>query len=71
MSLSKIKDILALTNEQIEKEILESKRLSFEVRLLKGSRQFYKPHNFRILKHKINQLFMVKSQRESRKEGKT
>jgi large subunit ribosomal protein L29 len=70
MSLPKIKEILSLETEQIEKEIVTAKKQLFELRLRQATRQSFKPHSFRHIKHRLGQLLMVKRQRLSTTEGK-
>lgn len=65
MSLSKIKEILALDDEQLTKEILLSKKQLFELRLRQGTRQSFKSHSFGHIKHRLGQLLMVKGQRHT------
>lgn len=70
MSLPKIKEILSLENEQLEKEILAAKKQLFDLRLRQATRQAFKPHSFRHTKHRLGQLLMVKRQRLSTTEAK-
>jgi len=70
MSLPKIKEILSLDNEQLEKEILAAKKQLFDLRLRQATRQSFKPHSFRHIKHRLGQLLMVKRQRLSTTEAK-
>jgi large subunit ribosomal protein L29 len=70
MSLPQIKEILSLKDEQLEKEILAAKKELFELRLKKATRQSFKPHTFRHIKHRLGQLLMVKRQRISMSQTK-
>ncbi len=70
MSLPKIKEILSLETDQLEKEILAAKKQLFELRLRQATRQSFKSHMFRHTKHRLGQLLMVKRQRLSTNEAK-
>jgi large subunit ribosomal protein L29 len=70
MSLSKIKEVLALETDQLDKEILTIKKQLFELRLRQSTRQSFQPHSFRHLKHRLGQLLMVQKQRLSTNETK-
>jgi large subunit ribosomal protein L29 len=63
MSLPKIKEILSLDTDQLEKEILAAKKQLFELRLKRATRQPFKAHSFRHTKHRLGQLLMIKKQR--------
>jgi len=70
MSLPKINEILSLKNDELEKEILATKKQLFDLRLRQATRQSFKPHSFRHTKHRLGQLLMVKRQRLSTTEVK-
>ena len=70
MSLPKIKEVLSLKNDELEKEILAAKKQLFDLRLRQATRQSFKPHSFRHIKHRLGQLLMVKRQRLSTTEVK-
>ena len=70
MSFPKIKEVLVLSYDEIQQEIMNSKKQLFELRLLKGTKQSFKPHAFKVLKHRLSQLLMVKKQLKSEKEAK-
>ncbi|CAM9110677.1 unnamed protein product [Chrysoparadoxa australica] len=63
MSLPKIKEIISLTDEELDREIVNSKKQLFELRLKSATRQSFKPHSFKHAKHRLSQLLMVKNQR--------
>jgi large subunit ribosomal protein L29 len=65
MSLPKIKEINLLNKEEITKEILASKKELFELRLKQATKQYFTPHSFRHLKHRIAQLLMVQKQQQT------
>lgn len=63
MSFPKIKEILSLETDQIEKEILAAKKQLFDLRLKRATRQSFKAHMFCHTKHRLGQLLMIKKQR--------
>ena len=63
MSLPKVKEILSLETDQLEKEILAAKKQLFDLRLRRATRQAFKAHSFRHTKHRLGQLLMIKKQR--------
>jgi large subunit ribosomal protein L29 len=65
MSFSKIKEVLILSDDELSKEILLGKKQLFDLRLRQGTRQSFKSHSFRHIKHRLGQLLMVKNQRLS------
>lgn len=65
MSLPKISEILDLERNQLEKEILETKKQLFDLRFKKGTRQSFQPHSFSHLKHRLGQLLMIQTQKLS------
>lgn len=70
MSLPKIKEILSLKTDQLDKEILIAKKELFQLRFRQATRQSFKPHSFRHIKHRLSQLLMIKRKRLSNNEGK-
>lgn len=62
MSLPKIKEILSLETDQLEKEILAAKKQLFDLRLRRATKQPFKAHMFRHTKHRLGQLLMIKTQ---------
>lgn len=70
MSLPKIKEILSLKTDQLDKEILVAKKQLFELRLRQATRQSFKPHSFCHTKHRLSQLLMIKKERLSTNEVK-
>ena len=70
MKFSKIKDILILTTEELDNEILMGKKQLFNLRLSQATRQAFKSHTFRFIKHRIGQLLMVKNMRLSKNKSK-
>ncbi len=64
MALSKIQDLRALTDAEIEAQILALKRQLFELRLQKATRQEVKPHQFKHIRHQLAQLLTLERERQ-------
>lgn len=62
MNFSKFTDIKNLEKLVLEKELTTSKKMLFELRLKKATRQSFKPHLFKSLKKKIAQILTLQSQ---------
>lgn len=62
MKFPKFTDIKNLDAVMLEKELSNSKKELFELRLKKATRQAFKPHMFKALKKKIAQILTVQSQ---------
>lgn len=63
MSLPKINEIRNLELEKIQIEILQLKKQLFEIRIKKGTRQTFKPHLFKHIQHRLNQLIFLESEK--------
>lgn len=59
MSLPKIEEAKTLTDSELENEILNVKKELFNLRLLRGTKQSFKSHQFQHTKHRLRQLLMV------------
>ena len=70
MKFSKIQDILVLSDDEITNEILLGKKQLFNLRLSQATRQAFKSHSFRYIKHRIGQLLMVQNMRLSNNKTK-
>ena len=64
MALSNFQTLKELDNNQIEEEIIKSKKELFNLRLQRATRQSFKSHEFKHLKHKVAQLLTLETQRE-------
>jgi large subunit ribosomal protein L29 len=64
MALSNFQDLKELDNNQIEDEIINSKKELFNLRLQRATRQSFKSHNFKHLKHKVAQLLTLETQKK-------
>ena len=70
MKFSKIKDVLSLSDEELTKEIITGKKQLFGLRLNQATRQAFKPHSFRYIKHRLSQLLMVQHMRRTQSKSK-
>ncbi|KKI98864.1 50S ribosomal protein L29 [Prochlorothrix hollandica] len=65
MALSKAREIRELSDETLDKEILEAKRKLFDLRFQKATRQLEnRNHEFQHLKHRLAQLMTVERERQ-------
>ena len=63
MSMPKIADARALSDEELSAEILALKKELFELRLQKATRQLEGPHQIKWAKHRLGQLMTVEGER--------
>ena len=63
MTLPKINEIQNFELEKIQLEILQLKKQLFELRVKKGTRQTFKPHLFKHIQHRLNQLIFLESKK--------
>jgi len=70
MKFSKIKDVLNLSDEELTNEIIMGKKQLFGLRLSQATRQAFKPHSFRYIKHRLSQLLMVQHMRRTQSKTK-
>nr|QWK41870.1 ribosomal protein L29 [Protohalopteris sp.] len=59
MSLPTIAEIKQLKVEDLENEILIIKKQLFKLRVYRGTKQTFKPHQFKHAKHRLSQLLTV------------
>jgi large subunit ribosomal protein L29 len=64
MSFLNFKELRDLNDESIIKEIVDTKKSLFELRLKKATRQSFKSHLFKQYRRKIAQLLTVESQKK-------
>lgn len=68
MSLPKIDEILNLSDQEIEEQIVATKKQLFELRFLKGTRRLEKPHQFKHFRHRLAQLMTIERARSIEKQ---
>lgn len=61
MNFKVINEIKILDNEQLKKEIIETKNQLFELRFKKATRQSFQSHFFTHLKYKLRLLLMFQN----------
>ena len=64
MAFISFEELNKLTDETLDKTILETKKQLFELRLQKATRQSFKPHSFKHLKRKVAQLLTIEGLRK-------
>ncbi len=64
MPLSKVEDIRELSDQELEEQIVATKKELFQIRFQKATRQMEKPHQFKHLRHRLAQLMTVERQRQ-------
>ncbi len=69
MSLPKIEEARSLNDEQLNDEILATKKQLFDLRLQQATRRLEKPHQFRHLRHRLAQLLTVERERQIEAEA--
>lgn len=61
MSFKNFEELKQLNKDSIQKEIVDTKKQLFELRIQKSTRQAFKPHMFKHLKRKIAQLLTIEN----------
>jgi large subunit ribosomal protein L29 len=64
MSFLNFKELKDLNDEAMSKEVLDTKKSLFELRLKKATRQSFKSHLFKHYRRKIAQLLTAESQKK-------
>ncbi len=71
MPLPKINEVRDLSDQELEEQIVATKRQLFELRFQKGTRQLEKSHQFKHVRHRLAQLMTIERERQlaSKDEG--
>ena len=71
MPLPKISEVRDLSDQELEEQIVATKRQLFELRFQKGTRQLDKSHRFKHTRHRLAQLLTLENERKlaSKDEG--
>lgn len=64
MALPKIDEVRELSDQEVEEQIVETKRQLFELRFQKGTRRLEKPHQFKHFRHRLAQLMTIERERQ-------
>lgn len=64
MPLPKIDEVRDLSDQELEEQIVATKRQLFELRFQKGTRQLDKSHRFKHTRHRLAQLLTIERQRQ-------
>ncbi len=67
MALPKIDEVRNLSDQELEEQILATKRELFNLRFQKGTRRLEKPHQFKHNRHRLAQLMTVERERQIQK----
>lgn len=67
MSLPKIGEVRNLSEEELDEQIVATKRLLFDLRFQKGTRRLEKSHQFKHTRHRLAQLMTIERERQSQK----
>jgi large subunit ribosomal protein L29 len=66
MGFSKIKELGNFDEETSKRMILSLSKELVELRIKKATRQNFKPHNFKHLKHTLSQLLTLKNLKKTK-----
>jgi large subunit ribosomal protein L29 len=64
MPLPKVDEVRDLSDQELEEQIVATKRQLFELRFQKGTRRLEKPHEFKHARHRLAQLMTVERERQ-------
>ncbi|MFM7450252.1 MAG: 50S ribosomal protein L29 [Leptolyngbyaceae cyanobacterium] len=64
MPLPKIDEVRDLSEQELEEQIVATKRQLFELRFQKGTRRLEKTHEFKHTRHRLAQLMTVERERQ-------
>lgn len=67
MALPKIDEVRELSDQELEEQIIETKKQLFELRFQKGTRRLEKPHQFKHFRHRLAQLMTLERERQLQK----
>ena len=63
MALPKIEDARSLNDEELQEQIIATKKQLFELRFQKATRQLEQTHQFKHERHRLAQLMTVERER--------
>ncbi len=69
MALPKVSEVRNLSEEQLDEQIVATKRLLFDLRFQKGTRRLEKSHQFKHTRHRLAQLMTVERERQLQKSS--
>ncbi len=69
MSLPKVSEVRNLSEEELDEQIVATKRLLFDLRFQKGTRRLEKSHQFKHTRHRLAQLMTVERERQLQKSS--
>ncbi|NJP08549.1 MAG: 50S ribosomal protein L29 [Leptolyngbyaceae cyanobacterium RU_5_1] len=67
MPLPNVDEIRDLNDQEIEEQIVATKKQLFELRFQKGTRRLEKTHQFKHARHRLAQLMTIERERQLQK----
>ncbi len=64
MALPKFSEIRDLTDQELDEQIVATKKQLFELRFQKGTRRLEKSHQFKHTRHRLAQLMTLEQERK-------
>lgn len=64
MPLPKISEVRSLNEDELNEQIIATKRLLFDLRFQKGTRRLEKSHQFKHTRHRLAQLMTIERERQ-------
>lgn len=64
MALSKMSEVRELSDEALQKQIVDAKKQLFDLRFQKTTRQLEKTHQFKHIRHRLAQLLTAERERQ-------
>lgn len=64
MALSKMSEVRELSDEALQKQIIDAKKQLFDLRFQKATRQLEKTHQFKHIRHRLAQLLTAERERQ-------
>jgi len=64
MPLPKVEEVRELSDQELNDQIVATKKELFQLRFQKATRQLEKPHQFKHLRHRLAQLMTLERERQ-------
>jgi large subunit ribosomal protein L29 len=71
MPLPKIEEVRDLNDQELNDQIVATKKELFQLRFQKATRQLDKPHQFKHLRHRLAQLMTLETERAKANQPET
>nr|SCW23027.1 Ribosomal protein L29 [Nemalion sp. H.1444] len=66
MNQLRSKDLRLLSNEELDRKILEIKKILFDFRMKQGTKQSIQPHSLRNCKNQLSQIMTIRHEKNKR-----